>query len=223
MAAEPQLVHGAPSTMGDHEQLTTTRMLRDAARSFGDQQISYRDDSGKWQSTDYASTWDRVQRVGSALDGMGIGPDSRVGVLLWNSLEHYESYFSIPLVGATMIQLNMRLAPADLAYVILSHDEVAKLHVRHLIGGHAHLTDERLLRFEFPERPGALLTFLEKLGQQFNISLFHYRNHGAAEGRVLAGLQVGPKELPTLMHTLAQIGYPFEDVTDNVAYQLFLK
>ncbi|GAA1344174.1 long-chain fatty acid--CoA ligase [Kocuria palustris] len=132
MAAEPPLVHGAPSTMGDHEQLTTTRMLRDAARSFGDQQISYRDDSGQWQSTDYAATWDRVLRMGSALEGMGIGPDSRVGVLLWNSLEHYESYFSIPLVGATMIQLNMRLAPADLAYVI-GHSGATTLIVDHTL------------------------------------------------------------------------------------------
>ena len=132
MAAEAPLVHGAPSTMGDHEQLTTTRMLRDAARSFGDQQISYRDDSGQWQSTDYAATWDRVLRMGSALEGMGIGPDSRVGVLLWNSLEHYESYFSIPLVGATMIQLNMRLAPADLAYVI-GHSGATTLIVDHTL------------------------------------------------------------------------------------------
>ena len=132
MAAEPPLVHGAPSTMGDHEQLTTTRMLRDAARSFGDQQISYRDDSGQWQSTDYAATWDRVLRMGSAVEGLGIGPDSRVGVLLWNSLEHYESYFSIPLVGATMIQLNMRLAPADLAYVI-EHSGAATLIVDHTL------------------------------------------------------------------------------------------
>ena len=132
MAAEPPLVHGAPSTMGDHEQLTTTRMLRDAARSFGDQQISYRDDSGQWQSTDYAATWDRVLRMGSALEGLGIGPDSRVGVLLWNSLEHYESYFSIPLVGATMIQLNMRLAPADLAYVI-GHSGATTLIVDHTL------------------------------------------------------------------------------------------
>ncbi|WP_423125911.1 long-chain-fatty-acid--CoA ligase [Kocuria palustris] len=132
MAAEPPLVHGAPSTMGDHEQLTTTRMLRDAARSFGDQQISYRDDSGQWQSTDYAATWDRVLRMGSALEGLGIGPDSRVGVLLWNSLEHYESYFSIPFVGATMIQLNMRLAPADLAYVI-GHSGATTLIVDHTL------------------------------------------------------------------------------------------
>ncbi|MER6927274.1 long-chain-fatty-acid--CoA ligase [Kocuria palustris] len=132
MAAEAPLVHGAPSTMGDHEQLTTTRMLRDAARSFGDQQISYRDDSGQWQSTVYAATWDRVLRMGSALEGLGIGPDSRVGVLLWNSLEHYESYFSIPLVGATMIQLNMRLAPADLAYVI-EHSGAATLIVDHTL------------------------------------------------------------------------------------------
>lgn len=144
-------------------------------------------------------------------------PDSKRGIAA-------QVYVGIALKHTgEAVQLQDQLEQKGYQVADLSHDEVAKLHVRHLIGGHAHLTDERLLRFEFPERPGALLTFLEKLGQQFNISLFHYRNHGAAEGRVLAGLQVGPKELPTLMHTLAQIGYPFEDVTDNVAYQLFLK
>lgn len=113
----------------------------------------------------------------------------------------------------------------------LSDDEVAKLHIRHLIGGHAHLQDERLFRFEFPERPAALLRFLEKLGQNFNISLFHYRNHGAAEGRVLVGLQhsqhddaqSNQQNRQPLDHTLAAIGYPYSEVTDNVGYRLFLR
>lgn len=118
--------------------------------------------------------------------------------------------------------LQQRLLQQGYQVADLSQDEVAKLHVRHLIGGHAGLPDEKLFRFEFPERPGALLTFLEKLGQQFNISLFHYRNHGAAEGRVLAGLQTGG-DAAGLQAALARIGYPCEEVTDNLAYQLFLK
>ncbi len=105
----------------------------------------------------------------------------------------------------------------------LTNDEVAKLHIRYLIGGHAQLSDEHIFRVEFPERPGALLTFLERLGQQFNISLFHYRNHGAAEGRVLMGLQLGSHQPPELNAALDAIGYPYEDITDNAGYQLFLK
>ncbi len=107
----------------------------------------------------------------------------------------------------------------------LSDDEVAKLHIRYLIGGHAHLSHERLFRVEFPERPGALLTFLERLGPNHNISLFHYRNHGAAEGRVLAGLQSISDSTTTdsLMQRLQQIDYPFLEVTENIGYQRFLK
>ncbi|MEC7120265.1 MAG: threonine ammonia-lyase, biosynthetic [Pseudomonadota bacterium] len=105
----------------------------------------------------------------------------------------------------------------------LSDDEIAKLHIRHLIGGQANLADERLFRFEFPERPSALLNFLEKLGQAFNISLFHYRNHGAAEGRVLVGLQQGDYQADQLLAILNAIGYPYQEMTDSVGYQLFLK
>lgn len=105
----------------------------------------------------------------------------------------------------------------------LTEDEVAKLHIRYLIGGHAGLNDEYLFRVEFPERPGALLTFLERLGQQFNISLFHYRNHGAAEGRVLMGLQLGNHQPHELTAALDGIGYPYEEMTSNAGYQLFLK
>lgn len=107
----------------------------------------------------------------------------------------------------------------------LSDDEVAKLHIRYLIGGHANLEDERLFRVEFPERPGALLTFLERLGPSHNITLFHYRNHGAAEGRVLVGLQAtDAKQNPDgLIETLEQITYPYQEISDNLGYRRFLK
>lgn len=111
----------------------------------------------------------------------------------------------------------------DYQVVDLTDDEIAKLHIRHLIGGHAHLDDEHLFRVEFPERPGALLTFLEKLGQQFNISLFHYRNHGAAEGRVLMGLQQGKHAYQDMINELDNIGYPYQQISNNAGYQLFLK
>ncbi len=107
----------------------------------------------------------------------------------------------------------------------LSDDEVAKLHIRYLIGGHANIENERLFRVEFPERPGALLTFLERLGPTHNITLFHYRNHGAAEGRVLVGLQAtDAKQNPDgLVETLEQITYPYAEISDNIGYKRFLK
>ncbi|OTG82537.1 threonine ammonia-lyase, biosynthetic [Acinetobacter sp. ANC 4558] len=107
----------------------------------------------------------------------------------------------------------------------LSDDEVAKLHIRYLIGGHADIENERLFRVEFPERPGALLTFLERLGPTHNITLFHYRNHGAAEGRVLVGLEAtDAKQNPDgLVETLESIHYPYEEITNNLGYQRFLK
>ncbi|WP_022955081.1 threonine ammonia-lyase, biosynthetic [Perlucidibaca piscinae] len=109
------------------------------------------------------------------------------------------------------------------AVVDLSDDEMAKLHGRHLVGGHAGLADERLFRFEFPERPGALMAFLTQLGTQWNISLFHYRNHGAAYGRVLVGLQLGERTLPELRASLDAVGYPYIDESRNPAYHLFLR
>lgn len=105
----------------------------------------------------------------------------------------------------------------------LTDDEVAKTHIRYLIGGHAGIKNEHLFRVRFPERPGALLNFLEKLGTDFNITLFHYRNHGAAEGRVLVGLQASTNSSRTLPDALHDIGYDCEEITDNAGYQLFLK
>ena len=105
----------------------------------------------------------------------------------------------------------------------LTDNELAKLHIRHMVGGHsAGASDEMVLRFEFPERPGALFNFLNKLGGRWNISMFHYRNHGAADGRVVAGLQVPDDERHLVPAALAKIGYPYWDETENPAYRLFL-
>ncbi|MEN8218121.1 MAG: threonine ammonia-lyase, biosynthetic [Pseudomonadota bacterium] len=107
--------------------------------------------------------------------------------------------------------------------VDLTDNEIAKAHIRHMVGGHTpHLLNERLYRFEFPERPGALLHFLTNMGQRWNISLFHYRNHGAAYGRVLVGIQVPDTQLTEFQKFLYKLGYPYWDEADNPAYQLFL-
>jgi threonine dehydratase len=105
----------------------------------------------------------------------------------------------------------------------LSGNEVAKLHVRHMVGGRVPgLADELLYRFEFPERPGALVAFLKAIGRRWNISLFHYRNHGSDYGRVLAGVQVPPAERADFAAHLAALGYAHWDETGNPAYRLFL-
>jgi len=107
--------------------------------------------------------------------------------------------------------------------VDLTDNELAKLHIRHTVGGHGKtVADEMVFRFEFPERPGALFKFLQRLGGRWNISLFHYRNHGSADGRVLAALQVSPSERGEVIKTLDAIGYDYLDETDNPAYRLFL-
>jgi threonine dehydratase len=115
------------------------------------------------------------------------------------------------------------LAASGFSALDLSDNEMAKLHVRHLVGGHAPLvTNERLLRFEFPERPGALMRFLETMSQGWNISLFHYRNHGADYGRVLAGIQVPPDDDEAFLQFLERLGCAWVDETSNPAYRLFL-
>lgn len=106
----------------------------------------------------------------------------------------------------------------------LSDNEVAKLHIRYMVGGRVKdLENEVLFRFQFPERPGALLQFLANIGKRWNISMFHYRNHGAGYGRVLVGMQVPFKERKLLIEFLQKTGYPYWDETDNPAYDLFLK
>lgn len=106
----------------------------------------------------------------------------------------------------------------------LTHDDLAKEHIRHMVGGHSPLAqDERLLRFVFPERPGALMKFLSHMRPSWNISLFHYRNQGADYGRILVGLQVPKADHKAFQSFLDTLGYPYVDETDNPVYRLFLR
>lgn len=115
------------------------------------------------------------------------------------------------------------LREADHPVLDLTDNEVAKSHVRHMVGGHApNIINEHLFRFEFPERPGALGKFLNTLGGHWNISLFHYRNHGAAYGRVLTGIQVPREDMKAFRQKLEDLGYPYWEETSNPAYAAFL-
>ncbi len=115
------------------------------------------------------------------------------------------------------------LSTAGFPVVDLSNNEMAKLHVRHMVGGRStDVQNERLFRFEFPERPGALLEFLNAIGTDWNISLFHYRNHGSDHGRVLAGIDVPDSEAEELEVHLAKLGYAHWEESGNPAYTMFL-
>lgn len=116
-----------------------------------------------------------------------------------------------------------KLTKAGYKLADLSSNEMAKLHIRHMVGGRAaNIKNERLFRFEFPERPGALLDFLQAIGTNWNISLFHYRNYGSDHGRVLAGIQVPLQESAELESHLAELGYEHFEESDNPAYSMFL-
>jgi len=105
----------------------------------------------------------------------------------------------------------------------MTDNELAKLHIRHMVGGHApQVGEEMVFRFEFPERPGALYAFLSRVAGEWNISMFHYRNHGSAFGRVLVGMQVPKDERAQVRKFLDEINYPYWDETENPAYQVFL-
>jgi len=158
--------------------------------------------------------------------------------------------FCALLGGRSVTEFNYRMADANLAHVFvgiqiaalpeadklaanfrrngfetldLSHDEMAKTHLRHMVGGRSALTEHELLyRFEFPERPGALVRFLSAMNPNWNISLFHYRNQGADDGHILVGIQVPPADKKLFRAFLAELGYPYWNETDNPAYRLFL-
>ena len=121
------------------------------------------------------------------------------------------------------LELLEKLTALDYPVADLTDNEVAKLHVRHMVGGSAAKIDnERIFRFEFPERPGALLDFLNAIGEHWNISLFHYRNHGSDYGRILAGIQVPESESAELEEHLQELGYAHWDESNNPAYAMFL-
>ncbi|MCD5984392.1 threonine ammonia-lyase, biosynthetic [Pseudomonas sp. CDFA 610] len=140
------------------------------------------------------------------------GPEAQVFLGVQTRPEH-----------APRSELIQSLKACGLRVTDLTHNELAKSHVRHMMGGRAtHPFNEVLFRFEFPERPGALVRFLEKIGTQWSISMFHYRNHGAAEAHVIVGMHVPVEDKPRLLDVLDTVGYPYRDETDNVAYTLFL-
>lgn len=119
-------------------------------------------------------------------------------------------------------QLISKLKAQGYRVVDMTENETAKLHIRYMVGGHAPgVHNESLFRFEFPERPGALLDFLTEMGRRWNISLFHYRNHGAAYGRVLLGVQIDSGEKRQFIRFLKELGFAWEEETDNLAYRLF--
>ncbi|MGF1642461.1 MAG: threonine ammonia-lyase, biosynthetic [Thiotrichales bacterium] len=134
-------------------------------------------------------------------------------------------FAGIRLSGGDIERLEILQILSDKGYPVvdLTDNEVAKLHLRHMVGGHAPpIHNEVLYRFVFPERPGALLDFLSALGERWNISLFHYRNHGAAYGRVLVGIQVQSDERREFERSLDALGYEYVEETANPAYRLFL-
>lgn len=128
-----------------------------------------------------------------------------------------------PLYRASAISdLIDRLGKDGVLISDLSDDELAKSHIRYLVGGRKNVKDERVYMFEFPERPGALVKFLDTLKPSQNISLFHYRNHGGDVGKVLAGIQCPASQQAELEGFLLKLGYPFSDCTDSPTYNMFL-
>ena len=143
----------------------------------------------------------------------------------YNDAKHAHIFVGVQLRRGAEEHAELLAHLSALGYLVadLSDDEMAKLHVRPMVGGSAaNLENERLFRFEFPERPGALLDFLQAIGTDWNISLFHYRNHGSDHGRVLAGIQVPEDKSDEIEAHLADLGYSHFEESDNPAYRMFL-
>lgn len=134
-------------------------------------------------------------------------------------------FVGVQVTGPSEVgELLADLSKHDLPVLDLPDNEMAKLHIRHLVGGRApQAENEVLYRFEFPERPGALMKFLNSMSHAWNISLFHYRNHGADYGHVLAGIQVSPEQKDEFQAFLDELGYRYWNESRNPAYALFLK
>ena len=142
----------------------------------------------------------------------------------FNDVKEAHVFFGVQVASrAESLKLVAQLRKSGYATLDLTDDEMAKSHIRHMVGGHSPRVDNELLyRFEFPERPGALMNFLSQMSAGWNISLFHYRNHGADYGRVLVGMQVPPAEMKQFKEFLKNLGYAHWNETDNPAYKLFL-
>jgi threonine dehydratase len=143
----------------------------------------------------------------------------------YGDVERAQIFVGVALTGGHEERHALRetIERAGFPVLDMTGNEVAKLHVRYMVGGHARgIEHELLFRFEFPERPGALLRFLQAVGSRWNISLFHYRNHGSDYGRVLAGIQVPPGERTEFIGHLDELHYGYVEETDNPAYRMFL-
>ena len=136
----------------------------------------------------------------------------------------YFSLLHMGIVSLTDVGCLYRLMRRDaLEKIVDEVNLISNDHLRHMVGGHApQAKNEVLYRFEFPEKPGALLSFLTNMGENWNISLFHYRNHGADIGRVLVGMQVPEKDHEIFTSFLKKLEYPYYDESDNLGYKLFL-
>jgi len=166
------------------------------------------------------------ERPGSFLDFCRIIGDRNITEFNYRMSSRSEAHVfaGISITNeADVVAIEQALQAAGLPTINLQDNELAKLHIRHLVGGRSALVEHEVLyRFEFPERPGALLKFLSRAGGRWNISLFHYRNHAAAFGRVLAGVEVPPQDRHAFEQYLDELGYPYVNESDNPAYSLFL-
>jgi len=143
----------------------------------------------------------------------------------YGDTEHAQIFVGVGLSRGHEERRELREAIEQAGFPVLdmTGNEMAKLHVRYMVGGHGRgISNELLFRFEFPERPGALGRFLDAIGSQWNISLFHYRNHGSDYGRVLAGIQVPPAERDEFIRHLDELHYGYVEETENPAYRMFL-
>jgi threonine dehydratase len=194
--------------------------------------------------------FDRLRHVAERAE-VGEAREILLGVTIPEEPGSYRRFVQV-LVNRTITEFNYRYADAAEAHVFvglkltnarrekpeviaqlealgyrvldISLNETAKLHIRYMVGGRVPgLRDEVILRCEFPERPGALIQFLDRVGSDWNITLFHYRNHGADYGRVLAGLQVPAGDRPRFEERLRSLGYQYEEESSNPAYGMFLK
>ena len=142
----------------------------------------------------------------------------------YNDDTYARVFVGVELQGNAQERKDVIGAIEKLNYTVvdLSDNEMAKLHIRHMVGGSSSIKNEKLFRFEFPEKPGALLDFLNAIGTKWNISLFHYRNHGSDYGRVLCGIQVPNKKEDQLTEHLSKLGYSYWEESKNPAYEMFL-
>ena len=142
----------------------------------------------------------------------------------YNDDTYARVFVGVELQGNVQERKEVMGAIEKLNYIVvdLSDNEMAKLHIRHMVGGSSSIKNEKLFRFEFPEKPGALLDFLNAIGTKWNISLFHYRNHGSDYGRVLCGIQVPNKKEDQLTEHLSKLGYSYWEESKNIAYEMFL-